>query len=96
MILAIAVEVQVALVTAGGATAATLLELARRGLRNTRQINLAVNNVDNDEPPLVERIHRIELRQVAHEAMTRATRDDVAEIRDDIRMITNKLIGDKP
>ncbi len=97
MILALTETGAVALGTAGIAAVAstTGLWFSRGAKREARQANAAVNNVNSGEPRLIEQVHNMDLRLVGLENVTGAMAKEITETRDDVRMITNHLLGDK-
>ena len=98
MILALTETGAVALSTASIAAVASSVGLwfSRGAKREARQANAAVNNVNSGHPPLIDQVHNMDLRLVTLEEMGRAMAEDITETRDDVRMITKHLLGDKP
>ena len=68
----------------------TLAALA--AFRHARDANRATNQVNSGEPRLVERVHRMELRQIAIEEQTRNLHQTIDHIHDDVRAIVTTLM----
>ena len=80
-------EIIVAIITVVPATLAAI-----GGWRHARGANRATNQTPEGEPRLVDRIRGMEERQIRQETALGGVKEDVAEIRSDVRSIVERLM----